>query len=65
MARGAHAGRARPRLPPLAPNVEVLLVDERRPVAGQIRSFDGALGDRPGVALIANGTLDGYRPTCR
>jgi Helicase conserved C-terminal domain len=47
-------------LPPLAPNVEVLLVDERRPVAGQIRSFDGALGDRPGVALIANGTLDRY-----
>ena len=33
-------------LPPLAPNVEVLVVDERRPIAGQIRAFDSALGDR-------------------
>ena len=31
-------------LPPLAPNVEVLVVDERRPIAGQIREFDRALG---------------------
>ena len=27
-------------LPPLAPNFEVLVIDERRPIAGQIRDFD-------------------------
>ncbi|MGA2015298.1 MAG: hypothetical protein ABSH51_32895, partial [Solirubrobacteraceae bacterium] len=40
-------------LPPLAPNVEVLLLDDRRPAAGQIRAFD-----RAGVVLVANGVLD-------
>ena len=47
-------------LPPLAPNVEVLVIDERRPIAGQIRAFDTALGDRAGVVLVPNGALDRY-----
>ena len=47
-------------LPPLAPNLEVLVVDERRPIAGQIRDFDRALADRPGVVLVPNGALDRY-----
>ena len=47
-------------LPPLAPNVEVLVIDERRPIAGQIRAFDTALGDRAGVVLVPNGVLDRY-----
>jgi len=46
-------------LPPLAPNLEVLVVDERRPIAGQIREFDRTLADRPGVVLVPNGALDG------
>lgn len=45
-------------LPPLAPNVEVLVVDERRQVAGQLRQFDRSLGERPGVVLAPNGVLD-------
>ena len=48
------------RLPPLAPNVEVLVVEERRPIAGQIRAFDSALGNRAGVVLVPNGALDRY-----
>jgi hypothetical protein len=60
VARRADAGHARPRAAAAGDNVEVRLVDERRSVAGQIRSFDGAVGDRPGVALIRNGTLDRY-----
>jgi hypothetical protein len=56
LTRGAP-GRS---LPPLAPNLEVLVVDERRPVAGQIRDFDRALADRPGVVLVPNGALDRY-----
>ena len=56
LARGAP-GRG---LPPLAPNLEVLVVDERRPIAGQIRDFDRALADRPGVVLVPNGVLDRY-----
>ena len=47
-------------LPPLAPNLEVLLLDERRPVAAQIREFDRTLGDRPGAVLVANSALDRY-----
>jgi hypothetical protein len=47
-------------LPPLAPNLEVLVVDERRPIAGQIRYFDRNLGNRPGVVLVPNGALDRY-----
>ena len=39
-------------LPPLAPNLEVLVLDDQRQVAGQIRAFDRELGDRPGVVLV-------------
>ena len=47
-------------LAPLAPNVEALIVTEQQSVAGQIRAFDRALGDRAGVALVPNGLLDRY-----
>ena len=47
-------------LPPLAPNVELLVLDDQRQVAGQLRAFDRELGDRPGVVLCGNGTLDRY-----
>ena len=47
-------------LPPLAPNLAVLVIDERRPIAGQIRDFDRALADRPGVVLVPNATLERY-----
>ena len=47
-------------LPPLAPNVELLVLDDQRQVAGQLRVFDRELGDRPGVVLCGNGTLDRY-----
>jgi Helicase conserved C-terminal domain len=47
-------------LPPLAPNLKVMVVDERRPVPGQIRDFDRALADRPGVVLVPNSMLDRY-----
>ena len=47
-------------LPPLAPNVELLVLDDQRQVAGQLRAFDRELGDRPGVVLCANGILDRY-----
>ena len=40
-------------LPPLAPNVELLVLSDERQVAGQIRRFDRELGDRPGVVLAA------------
>jgi hypothetical protein len=45
-------------LPPLAPNVEVLVLAEHGPLAGRLRAFDRGLGERPGVALVANGLLD-------
>jgi len=47
-------------LPPLAPNVEVTIIDDRQSVAGQLRAFDRKLGDRAGVALVPNGVLDRY-----
>jgi hypothetical protein len=47
-------------LPPLAPNVELLVLADDRQIAGQIRRFDRDLGDRPGVVLAANGVLDRY-----
>ena len=47
-------------LPPLAPNVEVLVIDERRPIAGQIRAFDTRTRRPPGVVLVPNGALDRY-----
>jgi hypothetical protein len=56
LAKGAP-GRG---LPPLSPNVELLVLDDQRQVAGQLRAFDRELGDRPGVVLCANGILDRY-----
>jgi hypothetical protein len=48
------------RLPPLAPNLELLVFADDRQIAGQIRRFDRELGDRPGVVLAANSMLDRY-----
>ena len=45
-------------LPPLAPNVDVLVLADHGPIAGRLRAFDRELGDRPGVALVANSVLD-------
>jgi hypothetical protein len=45
-------------LPPVAPNVEVLALSDHGSIAGQIRAFDRALGERPGVVLAANSLLD-------
>ncbi len=36
------------------------MVSDDRQIAGQIRRFDRELGDRPGVALVANSVLDRY-----
>ena len=47
-------------LPPLAPNVQVMVLDDRRQIAGQIRSFDRERGERPGMVLAANSILDRY-----
>jgi hypothetical protein len=47
-------------LPPLAPNLELLVLANDRQIAGQIRRFDRELGDLPGVALAANSVLDRY-----
>jgi SNF2 family DNA or RNA helicase len=56
LAKGAP-GRG---LPPLAPNVELLVLDDQRQVAGQLRGFDRELGEKPGVVLCANSILDRY-----
>jgi hypothetical protein len=53
----AHGASGRG-LAPLAPNVEVLVLSDQRPIAAQLRAFDRAVGDRPGVVLAANGMLD-------
>ncbi len=45
-------------LPPLAPNVEMLVLADHGPIAGRLRRFDRELGDRAGVVLVANGVLD-------
>ena len=47
-------------LPPLAPNLAVMVLDENKPVAAQLRAFDRALGERPGAVLVANSLLDRY-----
>ncbi len=47
-------------LPPLAPNVKLLVLSDDRQIAGQIRRFDRELGDRPGVVLAPNSVLDRY-----
>ena len=48
------------RRPPLAPNCEVLVLDERRPIAAQIRRFHRDLGAQPGVVLVATGLMERY-----
>ena len=47
-------------LPALAPNVDVLVLDDQRPIAAQIRTFDRTIGDRAGVVLCPNGALDRF-----
>ena len=47
-------------LPPLAPNLELLVIADDRQIAGQIRRFDRELADRPGVVLAPNSVLDRY-----
>jgi hypothetical protein len=56
LSRGAP-GRG---LPPLAPNMELLVLTDDRQIARQIRRFDREVGDRPGVVLAANSVLDRY-----
>ena len=56
LAKGAP-GRG---LPPLAPNCELLVLDDQRQIAGQLRGFDRELGEKPGVVLCANSILDRY-----
>jgi len=48
------------RLPPLAPNVQVLTITDDRQIAGQIRSFDRQLGHDAGLVLAGNSMLDRY-----
>ena len=38
----------------------MIVLDDRRQIAGQIRSFDRELGERPGLVLAANSVLDRY-----
>jgi Helicase conserved C-terminal domain len=47
-------------LPPLAPNLDLLVLSDDRQIAGQIRSFDRELGNRAGVVLAPNSVLDRY-----
>ena len=47
-------------LPPLAPNIELLVISDDRQVARRIRQFDRRLADRPGVVLAPNSVLDRY-----
>jgi hypothetical protein len=47
-------------MPALAPNVDVLRLDEHQPIAGQLGAFDRELGDRAGLALCSNSLLDRY-----
>ena len=47
-------------LPPLAPNCEVMILDERTPIAAQIRRFHRELGPRAGVVLVSNGLMERF-----
>jgi hypothetical protein len=38
----------------------VLVLDDQRSIAAQIRAFDRALGDRAGVVLCPHGVLDRF-----
>ena len=52
-------------LPPLAPNLELLALSDDRQIAGQIRSFDRELADRPGWCSWPTACSTATRPTCR
>ena len=47
-------------LPPLAPNCEVAVLDERSPVSAQVRHLHRRLGARPGVVLCATGMMERF-----
>lgn len=47
-------------MPPLAPNCDVMILEETRSIAGQLRQWDRELGDHPGVVLIPDNLLDRY-----
>ena len=47
-------------LPPLAPNLELLVLDDDRQIAGQIRASTARSATGPGVVLAANSVLDRY-----
>jgi hypothetical protein len=59
---GGAPGRG---LPPLAPNADVLVISDRGSIAGQIRAFDRALGERAGVVLASNSVLDRHPGDCK
>jgi hypothetical protein len=58
-------GAPRRGLPPLAPNVELLVLDEARPVAGQLRAFDRRLGERAASRWSPTACSSATPPTCR
>jgi hypothetical protein len=47
-------------MPPLVPNADVHLLDERASIAGQIRGFHRDCGTQAGVMLASNSVLDRY-----
>jgi hypothetical protein len=47
-------------MPALVPNARVQVVDERTPVAAQVRAFHRDCGTAAGVMLVANSVLDRY-----
>jgi len=47
-------------MPPLAPNVRLLAVDDRTSPAAQLRAWDREIGVQPGVALIPHNILVRY-----
>jgi hypothetical protein len=47
-------------LPPLTPNCEVLILDERAPVGVQVRRFHRSLDDRAGVVLCGTGLMERF-----
>ena len=60
MARRADGRRARARAAAARAQRRALALSEHGSIAGQIRAFDRALGERPGVVLAANSLLDRY-----
>lgn len=47
-------------LPPLAPNIDVLVIDEHSSIAGQLRRMDRLAGETAALALVPNSILDRY-----